>query len=75
MLFGEDGFHGFFGGGVMWLLWIVLIVVLIYVMKDIGGNSKPSSSDDDALEIIKRRYARGEIDDVEYQRRKKELEK
>ena len=74
MMFGEDGFHGFFGGGFMWILWIVLVVVIIYVLKDVMGSSKPSSSEDDALEILKRRYARGEIDEAEYERRKKELD-
>ncbi|VAW94843.1 hypothetical protein MNBD_GAMMA21-2551 [hydrothermal vent metagenome] len=59
----------------MWILWIILLVVIIYMLKDVVGFSKPSSSGEDALEILKRRYAQGEIDEVEYKRRKLELEK
>jgi len=75
-MFNEDSFHGLFGGGFMWFLWLILLVIVIYMLKDrVGGSSKPSSSEEDALEILKRRYARGEIDEAEYERRKKELEK
>ncbi len=76
MMFGEEGIHGFFGGGFMWILWIVLIVVIVYVLKDLIGGSSSSKSkpEDDALDILKRRYAQGEIDEAEFERRKKELE-
>jgi len=74
-MFGENNFHGLFGGGFMWFLWIILLVVIVYMLKDVLGGSRPSSSDDDALEILKRRYARGEIDEAEFERRKKELDK
>ena len=70
---GVDGM--FFGGGFMWILWLVLIVIIVYIMKDfIPGNTKKTSGDD-ALEILRQRFARGEIDEQEYEQRKKELEK
>ncbi|MGD8783817.1 MAG: SHOCT domain-containing protein [Thioalkalispiraceae bacterium] len=74
MMFSDSGFHGFFGGGIMWILWIVLLVVIIFVLKDLVGSRKIDSSNDDPLEILKRRYAKGEIDEEEYERRKRELE-
>jgi len=65
----------FFGGGpLMWVFWLVLLVVLIYVLKNIFGSANKSSSSNEALEILKQRYARGEIDEAEFKQRKKQLE-
>lgn len=66
----------FFGGGLlMWIFWIILLVVIVYVLKDIVGSvTKNSSSPSDALEILKQRFARGEIDEAEFEQRKKRLQ-
>ncbi len=73
----------------MWVFWIVLIVVIVVIFRVVFGsrsNVTPSASaeahdttlvdsHEDAQEILKARYARGEIDDEEFERRKSELEK
>jgi putative membrane protein len=65
----------FFGGGLlMWVFWLVLLVVLIYVLKNIFGSTNKSSSSNEALEILKQRFARGEIDEAEFEQRKKQLQ-
>jgi len=57
----------FFGGGIlMWLFWLVLLVVLVYVLKDVFGATGRNSSSDEAMEILKQRFARGEIDEAEF---------
>ena len=77
---GHDGAL-FFGGGFMWLIWIVLIVVIVAMVKAIvfseTGNIKSGvvKSEKSAIEILKDRYARGEMDDAEFQRRIDEIEK
>jgi len=64
----------FFGGGIlMWLFWLVLLVVLVYVLKDIFGFKGRNSSTDEAIEILKQRFARGEIDAAEFEHRKRQL--
>ena len=67
--------HGY-GGGLMWIFWILVIVALIWLVvgatRGRGGDSGPEES---ALEILRRRYARGEIDREEFEQRKKDLEK
>lgn len=64
-----------FGGGVlMWVFWFVVLVVLIYVVKLIFGSVNRNATDkEEPLDILKKRYARGEIDDEEFERRKKQL--
>lgn len=65
--------HGFgFGHGVMWLFWLLVIVaIIIFVRYSNNGASSPPES---ALDILKKRYARGEIDEEEYQRRRQTLQ-
>jgi len=67
-----------FGGGYMWLFWILLIVAIVLAMKFVSGNSAGSSGardDESPMSILKKRYARGEIDEEEYNRRARELGK
>ena len=73
-MMGYDG-HGFFGGGFMWLLWLLLIFAVVYVFANLvgRGNSSPPEYKDTPLDILKKRYARGEIDEEEYERRRDEL--
>jgi len=57
-------------GIIMILLWIVVIGGIALVISGaISGN--PSS----AMEILKRRYAKGEIDKEQYQAMKQELQR
>lgn len=71
----NDGYF-FHGGGFMWLFWVLLIIAIVFIFQNItkGRSSRSSSSASDSpLEILKKRYARGEIDEEEYERRKNEL--
>ena len=69
--------EGVWMGVGMWLFWIALIVVIVVIVKAIPGNGSGSIAEhhDSPLEILKARYARGEIDEEEFKRRRKELEK
>ena len=66
-----------FGGGFMWIFWILLLVILVWVVKVAmtDAGSKKTMEDDSPLEILKKRYARGDIEEDEFIRRRKELEK
>ncbi len=69
------GGHGFFGG-FMWLFWILLIVVIVWAVRGLGGGpSGPQRGRPDRtpLEILEERFARGEIDEEEFRRRKRLL--
>ncbi len=70
----DGGIMGF-GGGLMWPLWILLIVVFIAVVRGLGGNNTSSGSyKRSPLRILEERYARGEIDEQEFEQRKRKLE-
>ena len=74
-MMGDEG-HLFFGGGVMWLFWILIIAGIFFVFFNMmkGGNNTPLQDKESPLDILKKRYARGEIDEAEYERRRNELE-
>ena len=65
-----------FGGGFMWLFWIVLIVIIVLVIKILNTSDKGTTrgSVQSPIEILKERYARGEINEDEFKRMRKELE-
>lgn len=66
--------NGFgFGHGFMWLFWILVVVALIAFAKSSGSGTTPSTPES-ALDILKKRYARGEIDEEEYERRRQTLQ-
>ncbi|WP_445664680.1 SHOCT domain-containing protein [Fodinibius sp. AD559] len=70
-----DGWGGF-GIGLMmvfWLLVLGLIVTLIWFLVRKGGESPTSHTGESSLEILKKRYARGEIDEDQYRRMKDEI--
>ena len=64
-----------YAGGFMWLIVLILVGVGIYFLLQV---SKSKGSDGPIIEtpsdILKKRYAKGEIDREEFDRRKKDLE-
>lgn len=71
-----DGWSGGFGMGMMiifWLLILGLIVTLIWFLIRKGSESSGYSDNETSIEILKKRYARGEIDEEQYRRMKDEI--
>ncbi len=80
------GYYGWGMGAFGWigmiLFWILIILGIIYLARTLelgkgsgAGRSESStdSSRDAALEILRERYARGEIDREEYEQRRRDL--
>lgn len=58
----------------MWLLFILIILALVvYFAVRFGAGSFRRPLSDDPLEILKRRYAKGEITKEDFDRMRKEL--
>jgi len=60
------------GGAGMMIIPIILIAVVIFLVYNQGGNNKfrDISSKDNALNILNQRFARGEINEEEYNKKK-----
>ena len=74
---GVGNMMGWFGGGIMMLVfWVLLIAFIVWIVREVSGkntHSHSGSSGSDALEILKERYAKGEIDKQEFEQKKKDL--
>jgi putative membrane protein len=74
-----DVMNGYGGAmGWMWLWWIVGLAVLVLFMWAIAraaGTPGSGRGEDSPETILKRRYARGEIDRDEYEHRLNDLRK
>ena len=70
------GLGGWWTMGIIWLVVIGLIVWLVVYLVRPGGTSVTSTTGESikALEILKARYARGEIDKKEYEEKLKDLQ-
>jgi putative membrane protein len=65
-------FH-FLGGGWMMIFWGLLFVILLVVLIKAVTNRSIQSAGESPMDILKRRYASGEIGKEEFEERKKEL--
>lgn len=57
----------------MFFWWFLLIVLVIVLARPLFKTNKQESDNETPLEILKRRYADGEIDQEEFEKRKKDL--
>ena len=71
-------FHGMDGYGMGWswswiLSLVVLIIIVVIVVNAINRNKIGPGNDVSALDILKERYSRGEINKEEYEKIKNDL--
>lgn len=81
MMWGYDGGYGWYWGfGMllhMALYWGVLILLIVLLARRIFGKRgvpAPPAADKTALDILKERYARGEIGRDEFDQKKRDIE-
>jgi putative membrane protein len=70
--------YGFGPYGIMtglWsvLLWIILLAIIVKVIYMFIRAGRPESTDDYLLNILKARYAKGEITKEEFDQKKRDL--
>jgi putative membrane protein len=66
--------HGYHFGGMhffWWIFWIIIIIWIFATPYDLPGQRRKTES---PLEILKKRFAKGEITKEEYDEKKKLLE-
>jgi len=57
----------------MIIFWGLIILGLIFLIRWLAGTLKASKGEESALDILKRRYARGEINKEEFEQKKRDL--
>ncbi|MEK7471039.1 MAG: SHOCT domain-containing protein [Patescibacteria group bacterium] len=69
---GAGSMMGWFGGGIMMLLfWGAVIYFIVWIVRNNKTNGTESGKK--ALDILKERYAKGEIEKKEFEEKKKDL--
>ncbi|CAG0943131.1 hypothetical protein BROC_02142 [Candidatus Brocadiaceae bacterium] len=63
-----------YGTGIIGLIfWVLVIIGLVLLIKYLWESGGAKREQDSALEILKKRYARGDISKEEFEEKKKDL--
>ena len=70
MMMGPNMMGGFYGGGFIWMIFVYIfiaaliigiIILIIWLVRRAGYSGKSIPTTNEAIVILKERYARGEI--------------
>lgn len=64
---------GILGMGMMVIFWALVVWLIVVLVRYFSGPQKKEEQHNRPLEILKERYARGEIDKKEFEDRKRDL--
>ncbi len=65
---------GFGGGFMMLFFWALVILLIVWFAKSARSeNHSDANREKSPMEILKERYAKGEIDQKEFEEKKKDL--
>jgi len=71
----NDGFNMGYGSGFTWLVCILLFVGIVWaLMRLLSIRKKPTEPEKSSRDILKERYAKGEIDQQEFTQKSKDLD-
>ncbi len=74
---GEWFGHTLFGGFFMLIVWAAVILFFIWLLREFSRGNRGEEKGyrgKDALEMLKERYAKGEIDKKEFEEKKRDIE-
>ena len=71
---------GWGGMWIGWLFWLIILGVIVWAVIKISGNARRSgpshdlSQSESPMDILKKRYARGEISKEEFEQMKRDIQ-
>jgi putative membrane protein len=72
-----DGFGWGLGMIVMAAFWLLFVAAVVWIVRVVwdrpGPRQEPGPRSETPLEILQRRYARGEIDRAEFEEKRRDL--
>ena len=68
-MWGWDGGGGWLMMGIGMLIWVAVIALIVWLVIRAVGQRPSGGAAESAEELLRRRFAAGEIDTEEYQRR------
>jgi len=78
-MYNGHGYGAWFGGSFMWIFWILLILVVVWIVKAAlspSGGDRPTDikqQEKTPMELLEERFVRGEIDEEEFEHKRKLL--
>lgn len=67
------GSYGSIMGIIILIFWILIIVGIVLLIKYLWEGGAPRGGTESALDVLRKRYARGEISKEEFEEKKKDL--
>lgn len=68
---------GWFGGIIMAVFWVLVIIGLVFLIRWLAASAKAGTRGtgvvESPLDILKKRYARGEMNKEEFEEKKKDI--
>lgn len=74
MMYGlYNGYGGMCGGGIMMIVfWILVIILIVWIVREFSGKNK-GENNRTSFEVLKERYAKGELTKEQFEVMKKDL--
>ncbi len=70
---GWGSWMGWVGPALMVAVWALIITGSVFLIRSLVRHGQGWRHEDSALEILKRRYAQGEVSKEEYEEKRKDL--
>lgn len=70
--YGNWGWMGWFGGLLMLLFWVAVVLLVVWAVRALFPSQQRDEGDP-ALELLRRRYAAGEVTEAEYMQARRTL--